>query len=158
MATIDHYINGIVERASVDAHQDGSATVEAHHLLLAITADTDATMRQALQSVKLNRESLRAALDQEFAQSLRAAGVSLADYALPPSSKGAKGGIRLAASSKLAFERAFGSVARKKDLRPGHLLLGILLAELGTVPRALACAGVDRTALVETLRRGLAAS
>jgi Clp amino terminal domain, pathogenicity island component len=46
-------------------------------------------------------------------------------------------------------------VHRKEDLRPGHLLLGILQAEVGTVPRVLALAGVDRTELIERVRSEL---
>jgi Clp amino terminal domain, pathogenicity island component len=45
---------------------------------------------------------------------------------------------------------------RKKDLQPAHLLLGILQAEVGTVPRALALAGIDRTDLADRARRSLA--
>ena len=43
----------------------------------------------------------------------------------------------MGASVKLAMERGLGSVARKQDLRPPHLLLGIVQASVGTVPRAL---------------------
>ncbi|MEI5100563.1 Clp protease N-terminal domain-containing protein [Streptomyces sp. PmtG] len=43
----------------------------------------------------------------------------------------------------------------KKDLQPGHLLLGILRLEFGTVPRALDVAGVDRGALRDRLERSL---
>ena len=56
---------------------------------------------------------------------------------------------------KLALERGFASVTRKKDLRPAHLLLGILRAEVGTVPRALALAGVDQAALTARVQDGL---
>jgi hypothetical protein len=47
------------------------------------------------------------------------------------------------------------SGGRKKDLQPAHLLLGILQAEAGTVPRALALAGVDRAGLAERARQAL---
>ncbi|GAA2810174.1 hypothetical protein GCM10020219_097610 [Nonomuraea dietziae] len=45
---------------------------------------------------------------------------------------------------------------RKKDLRPAHVLLGILQAEVGTVPRALALAGVDRTDLLTRVQNAIA--
>ena len=37
----------------------------------------------------------------------------------------------------------YAKAPRKNDVRPGHVLLGVLLADVGTVPRALALAGVD---------------
>ncbi|WP_369360812.1 hypothetical protein [Streptomyces sp. cg2] len=49
--------------------------------------------------------------------------------------------------------RSFASVGRKKDLRPAHLLLGILQSRLGTVPRALALAAVDLTALTNCVQQ-----
>jgi len=52
------------------------------------------------------------------------------------------------------LERSF-SVARKKDLRPAHVLLGILLAQAGTVPRALALAGIDQEDLTARVRQSL---
>ncbi|GAA2986757.1 Clp protease N-terminal domain-containing protein [Streptosporangium longisporum] len=44
----------------------------------------------------------------------------------------------------------------KKDLRPAHLLLGVLSAAVGTVLRALALAGVDRAALMDRVEETLA--
>jgi D-alanyl-D-alanine carboxypeptidase len=49
------------------------------------------------------------------------------------------------------------TVSRKEDLRPAHLLLGVLQAQVGTVPRALALAGVDRSDLLARVRHSLAA-
>ena len=54
---------------------------------------------------------------------------------------------QLGTSVRLALQRGVASTACKKDLRPAHLLLGILRAQVGTVPRALALAGVDRAHL-----------
>jgi D-alanyl-D-alanine carboxypeptidase len=61
----------------------------------------------------------------------------------------------MGASARLALERSFSSVVRKKELRPAHLLLGILQAQVGTVPRALALAGVDQAELVDRVRQAL---
>jgi D-alanyl-D-alanine carboxypeptidase len=61
----------------------------------------------------------------------------------------------MGASAKLVMERAF-TTTRKKDLRPGHVLLAVLRAEVGTVPRALALAGVDRAGLVTRTQQALA--
>ncbi|MER6949493.1 Clp protease N-terminal domain-containing protein [Nonomuraea sp. NPDC000554] len=156
MAMIDHYINTIVERGADEAHKDGSATVEAQHLLLAIAAERNPVTHQALTSVGLDHQAIRDALDKEFEQSLGAAGVSLAAFDLPRPSPAPKRSANLGASAKLALERGLASATGKKDLRPAHLLLGILLAEVGTVPRALAAAGVDRADLTARVRQTLA--
>ncbi|MEU0563818.1 Clp protease N-terminal domain-containing protein [Nonomuraea sp. NPDC005983] len=155
MAMIDHYINTIVERGADEARKDGSATVEAQHLLLAIAAERNPVTHQVLTSVGLDHQAIRDALDKEFEQSLGAAGVSLAAFGLPRPSPAPKRSPNLGASAKLALERGLVSAAGKKDLRPAHLLLGILLAEVGTVPRALAAAGVDRADLTARVRQTL---
>ncbi len=36
------------------------------------------------------------------------------------------------------------SVRNDRRIEPDHILLGVLQARVGTVPRALECAGVDR--------------
>ena len=58
---------------------------------------------------------------------------------------------RFAASSKLALERALRVAVARKDNFIGaeHVVLAILRAPTGTVPRALECAGVDRVALLQ---------
>jgi D-alanyl-D-alanine carboxypeptidase len=152
MAAIDEYLNTITEQGAHDAHEDGSATIEAHHLLLAIAAEGEGSApQQVLTSAGLDRRAVRDALDREFEHSLSAAGVSLAAFDLPRPTTTGKPPTQLGASAKLALERGFASVGRKKDLRPEHLLLGILRAQVGTVPRALALAEVDRAELMARL-------
>ncbi|WP_326636019.1 hypothetical protein OG884_22985 [Streptosporangium sp. NBC_01755] len=155
MAAIDEYINTIIERGGRAAHHDRSATIEAHHLLLAIAAERETTTHQVLASAGLDRRAIREALDREFEHSLNGAGVSLATFDLPRPSDIGKPSTHLGASAKLALERGFSSVGCKKDLRPAHLLLGILQAQVGTVPRSLALAGVDREELKARLLRTL---
>jgi hypothetical protein len=62
---------------------------------------------------------------------------------------------RIGASAKLALERGVAVAARKKDLQSAHLLLGILEAGAGTVPRALALAGIDQADLAARVRQAL---
>ena len=52
-------------------------------------------------------------------------------------------------SAKLAFKRAHAALKFHggRELKPTHLLLGVLAAEAGTVPRALKAAGVNVEAL-----------
>ncbi|WP_371785841.1 Clp protease N-terminal domain-containing protein [Streptosporangium subroseum] len=70
MAAIDHYINGIIEQGRRDAHHDGSAMIEAHHLLLAIAADEKSVAHQVLTSAGLDHLAIRDALDREFEHSV----------------------------------------------------------------------------------------
>jgi D-alanyl-D-alanine carboxypeptidase len=153
--SFDRYLRTIIDQAAGEARKQGSATVEAHHLLLAIAAEDEPTTRQLLSPAGLDHEAIRAALDREFEHSLATAGVSLAAFDLPRPSYAPGRPVNMGASAKLALERGFTSVPRKKDLRPAHLLLGILRAEVGTVPRALALAGVDQAGLIARVQRSL---
>ncbi|MFI9550327.1 Clp protease N-terminal domain-containing protein [Nonomuraea endophytica] len=145
MTPFDHYFHTIMTRGEHEAHRDHSATIEAHHLLLAIADHEGATAGRLLAEVGLDRSGVRAALDREFEHSLTAAGIA-ATHRLPPAGRRPKS-PGIGASAKRALERAFTSV-RKKDIDSAHLFAGILRARVGTVPRALALAGVDREALL----------
>lgn len=138
------YVQAIIERGADEAQQTGSATIEAEHLLLAIAAEQEATTQRLLSAVGLDHAAIRDALDKEFRQSLGGAGVSVADRDLLRPRKSASRPSKVGESAKLALKRG---TAVKKDLRPVHLLLGILQLKFGTVPRALALAGVDQAGL-----------
>jgi hypothetical protein len=158
MSAFDRYLHALLLRAADEARQDGSATTDAHHLLLALAADpapeaeaeaeaeAATAVRRLLADAGLDRDGVRAALDREFAHSLRAVGISSEAHRLPRPTPGVEAS-RLGASTKLALERSFAT-ARKKDQSAAHLLLGILRAEVGTVPRALALSGIDREQLI----------
>jgi ATP-dependent Clp protease ATP-binding subunit ClpA len=153
MTVFTSYLPRIIDRGSREAQQDGSSTVEAHHLLLAIVADLEPTTHAVLADAGLDYRGLRDALHREYEASLGAAGVSLAAFDLPksPVTKTPRPGN----SMKLALERGLGTVARKRDLRPAHVLLGILQAPVGTMPRALALAGVDQGELTRRVQGSL---
>ncbi|MFI5892328.1 Clp protease N-terminal domain-containing protein [Actinoplanes sp. NPDC051513] len=148
MSTFDEYFVRILDAAAAEATADGSAAVEAQHLLLAIAGEGS----PALEAAGLDRPALRRALEQEFTRSLATAGVRVPG-GLPRSTPDPARTHSIGASAKVAIERSFDLVERKRDIRPGHLLLGVIQAELGTVPRALALAGVDRAALRERALR-----
>lgn len=78
-------------------------------------------------------------------------GVSLDAFALPQEPTARRRGPKFGASAKRALERALQVAATHGDRRiqPPHLLLGVLRAGGGTVPRALTMVDVDRAALVE---------
>ncbi|GAA3467577.1 Clp protease N-terminal domain-containing protein [Nonomuraea roseola] len=156
MNMFDTYLHTIIMEGAVEARRHGSPTVEAQHLLLAVAAQEGTTPQRLLASAGLDHQAVLAALDREFDHSLSAVGVSRASFALPRSSTPVTRLPTMGASAKLALERGFASGPRKKDLRPAHVLLGILQAEVGTVPRALALAGVDRTDLLTRVQNAIA--
>ncbi|WP_405142142.1 hypothetical protein OG589_33400 [Sphaerisporangium sp. NBC_01403] len=148
MSTFDAYLHTILTEGGVEAQRHGSATVEAQHLLLAVAAQEGTAPQRVLASVGLDHQATRAALDREFDHSLATVGVSRASFGLSRPSATLKRRPTMGATGKLALERGFAAVSRKKDLRPAHVLLGILRGEVGTVARALALAGVDRSDLL----------
>jgi len=134
--------------AQETARDRGSATVEAEHLLMALTERSDSELAALLAHEGLDRDGAEEAIRAESERSLAAVGVSADAFDLPVS-RAAEAEPRWAASAKLALERSLKIAAARKDHRiePAHVLLGVLDARHGTVPRALELAGVDRKAL-----------
>ncbi len=149
------HARAIVRQAEEEAAEAGSPVVEAEHLLLAMTGEHGSEARDVLASAGLDRDGIRAALDREFRQSLAAAGVTLPAGGLPRASRDPARQARLAASGKLVLERALKAAAGQRQIRPGHLLLGALGAQAGTVHRALELAGVDLGDLAARARQAL---
>lgn len=155
MAGFDKYLKTMLDQAAAEARLDGSATVEAQHLLLAVAADQDSAAGRVLVSAGLDKDAIRAALDREFEGSLGAAGVARSAFdGLPLATPDPKHVPHPGASVRLALERGIGGAAGA-DPQPAHLLLGILQAEVGTVPRALAVAGIDRADLIARVAQTL---
>jgi ATP-dependent Clp protease ATP-binding subunit ClpA len=139
----------------VEAKREGAELIEAEHMLLALAAGTDSDAASLLKEFGLDHERLVGALREEHRQTLAVVGMKATDTQLgeateldsPPS---------LGTSAKVAVRRALmGSrhERRRARLRGTDLLAGILEAEFGTVPRALAIAGIDRAALLARARR-----
>jgi D-alanyl-D-alanine carboxypeptidase len=51
--------------------------------------------------------------------------------------------------------RALRAAEGSRQIRAAHLLLGVLEAQVGTVPRALHLAGVDSSELLDLTRQAL---
>ncbi len=149
--TFHAFLRTILEEAGLEAQRDRSAMTEAQHLLLAMASQPETS--EFLRSVGLDHRALRAALDFEFEHALSAAGVSIEGSELERTKSTTRGPPHLGTSVRHALERGLG--ATREAPRPAHVLLGILQAEVGTVPRALALAGFDRTALVARVRQTL---
>lgn len=145
----------VIHASQVEAQELGSATIEAEHLLLALAADEASPTGRLLAEIGLDHDGVRAALERETERSLAAVGVGIGEYVLPDTPTAPRRSPRFAASSKRALERAVRVAAGRRDRHVGatHLLLGILHADVGTVPRALAAVDVDRVALLTRAER-----
>jgi len=121
-----------------EAGSSGLGVIEAEHLLLALAS------QPALRELGLDHDALVAALAREEEQSLAAVGVAVGDYELKRAPRRPRS-AKMATSAKLALQRAFAIAARRGDrrIRVQHLLLGVLAAEHGRVPRALELADID---------------
>jgi ATP-dependent Clp protease ATP-binding subunit ClpA len=147
----------VLRAAEEEARALGSTTVEAEHLLLSLAAVDTGAARRLLVDAGVDRDGIAAALEREVERSLAAVGVVLGDYTSEEPAR-TRRRLGLATSAKRALERAArAALARKHRRVTGpHLLVGILAAEVGTVPRALAAADIDRVALLTRAERLLA--
>jgi D-alanyl-D-alanine carboxypeptidase len=146
----------VLRRAREEARAAGSASVEAEHVLLAIAAHKGTEAKRILATAGLDHAAILEALDREFEESLAGAGVSLSAFGLPPVARRREEVPRWGTSFKLAVRRAPRSGPGER-LDATRLLLGILRAQVGIVPRALSLAGVDRARLVARTEQVLTA-
>jgi ATP-dependent Clp protease ATP-binding subunit ClpA len=143
----------VLERAIEEATTLRAPAVEAEHLLLALASDETLAARRVLTESGLYHDGITAALRREREESLSAIGIDPLDEqksaATPRQSRPGWG-----TSTKEAIHRGKAVSGQDGRRRPAEteLLLGILTAGLGTVPRALAFAGVDRSALLDRAR------
>lgn len=139
----------VVEQALREARELGSPTVEAEHLLLALARRG----APALAGAGLDHGSVKSALDDELGRSLAVVGITWNAPVPPEAPASSATAVRFGASAKRALERAMRAAVERGDrrLEADHVMLGVLRAELGTVPRALAFAGIDREALAASV-------
>lgn len=146
-------LKAVLARAIDEASSRGSTTVEAEHLLLALAGDEKLAAAKVLAEAGLDHDAIEAALGQERVDSLAAAGIGPVDEnrlaATPRQVRPGWG-----ASVKDAIVRGKNASGEDGRRRPAEteLLIGILHAGLGTVPRALSIAGVDRSDLIQRAR------
>ena len=138
----------VVEGAREIASRLESPTVEAEHLLMAVAQQPRTAAHDVLVGVGLDYDELRDALDADFAGSLAAVGITLSAFDLAASAAISRT-PRWGTSAKLALQRSakIADAQRDRRLTPAHILLGVLRAPTGTVPRALDRVGVDRAQL-----------
>jgi ATP-dependent Clp protease ATP-binding subunit ClpA len=156
-----HFFGGTGNRtfqiARQEARKRGSKAVEAEHLLLALASSPTTVCGRVLIEAGLDRERIDALLQQERTAALAYAGVELRGRMPATGTEGAAP-LGLGTSANEAIRRGAAIGHAENRVRVGtDLLLGILGAELGTVPRILALGGVDRAHLVARVvaeRRG----
>jgi len=143
--------SSVARQFEIEAKRDGAKFIEAEHMLLALAANADTDAGRLLIESGLDHERLSSALREERRRTLAFAGMSAPEKKLVEAT-GLDSSLSLGTSAKAAVRRALiGSRherRRRGRLRGSDLLAGILEAEFGTVPRALAIAGVDRSALI----------
>jgi ATP-dependent Clp protease ATP-binding subunit ClpA len=128
----------IVKAAWEEARAAGAGTVEAEHLLLALS------LKPEIRKLGLDHDEIAEALASEEEHSLAAVGINRSDYDASVSRR-EDGNPKLGASAKLAIQRALTVTAKRGQRRItiANLLLGLLGGEHGRVPRALQLAGID---------------
>jgi ATP-dependent Clp protease ATP-binding subunit ClpA len=143
----------LIVNAIDEARRRNASLVEAEHLLLALTAP-DSPARPVLLQAGLDHDGVEAALRAERAAGLRAAGVEpVPEERLTASPR--VGRPRWGTSAREVLVRAHRvSILRGRaaSTTPGDVLAALAGLELGTVPRALELAGIDRAALAEAAR------
>jgi ATP-dependent Clp protease ATP-binding subunit ClpA len=146
----------IYRQFEAEARADGARMIEAEHVLLALAA-SDSEAGKLLVEAGLDRDRLAAALREERRLSLAFAGLHDSTTTLTATMESDRP-VALGTSAKAALGRAMHARHKERSERRRldgiDFLFGILTAELGTVPRALALAGVDRKALIARARSG----
>ncbi len=136
-----------IKRAEVEARQAGSHYVEAEHLLMAMATVPFGRASRALEMLGLSRDRIFNAIEQERSEALALAGVQTG---LPPVRPVAEGrNLRWSQSAKLAAERSCREASDDPRVR---MLLGIVHAEAGVVPRLLLELGVSSEDVEEAVR------
>lgn len=136
-------IRQLMELSQQEAARRSASTVEAEHILLALAALPDSRGGAFLIANGLDRAALEEALVAERRHSLGSVGAPVyAEVDLKAARRRHK--PRWGASSRDAFDRGMRVSRGRENVSTLNLVVGALMAELGTVPRMLGLAGVDR--------------
>jgi ATP-dependent Clp protease ATP-binding subunit ClpA len=143
----------VIEHAQKLAVADGADTVEAEHLLLALTQVADEPTARGLATLGMTEPTVRAALDEEFTQALATVGVAATVPPRRPSRQG-RTNPKWGQSAKLVLVRSL-QVAIDRGHKPiddRHLLIAISQAEAGVIPHVLQTLHVSASDLEAALR------
>jgi ATP-dependent Clp protease ATP-binding subunit ClpA len=145
-------VRGLVQLAVAEASERGAAAIEAEHLLLALLQERRNRAAVALAAVGLDYETFSRALTTERENSLRAAGVEPIPAArLASTARRQRTAFGTSAKQALAAGHRLSSTAHRHTMRHAEVAAGVLASGLGTVPRALAYAGLDRAELLQAV-------
>lgn len=147
-------MRGILQDALAETQRRGAAAIGPEHLLLALALDADAPTGRLLAEFGLDHQTVERALDEERARSLAVVGIAdIPDDLLDATRRETRPGW--ASSTREVFRRVqpSGGRGRRRHGMELDLLSGIITAPVGTVPRALVYAGVDRDALIGRVAR-----
>ena len=139
----------LVHGARDEARRDGSRTIEAEHVLLALAATRTTFAARMLAEAGLTEDAIRAALDREWEQGLAVAGIAIRIGLLPMATPDHGRDPHIGESTKLMFKRAMEAPPKigAGRIGPTRILAGLLDTDRSRVARALQVAGVDRAAL-----------
>ena len=144
----------LVAAAVDEARQSHAPNVEAEHLLLALSSRPSSPAGRVLAEHGLGYDEIQRALLEEQHSSLRAAGVEPVPRArLISTPRRRRPGWGASAKDCLRRASRAGAKLKRRRMAELDLLLGVLTAELGTVPRALSITGVDRTQLARSVEQ-----
>jgi ATP-dependent Clp protease ATP-binding subunit ClpA len=131
------------------AREMGEEEPRAEHLLLSAIGLPDGSAGRALGSLGLDADRMRAALREEQADALVAAGLprAMVDSMSEPAPLGPGGAPRIYAAGPSAQEAGRLARSSKQRLAGAHVVAAIAALERGTMPRVLDRLGVDRQAL-----------
>ena len=146
----------VVRQFAIEAKQDAAKFIEAEHMLLTLAASEESDAFRLLNELGLTYRQIASALHDERRRTLAFAGVEPFDEKQTAATE-LDSPLTLGTSAKVAIKRALIASHDGRPHRPRiqscDLLFGILQAELGTVPRTLAIAGIDRAALLARTRK-----
>jgi ATP-dependent Clp protease ATP-binding subunit ClpA len=128
----------------------GAPSIEAEHLLISIASGNDPA-GHALRDVGLDAHEVREAIQRDFARVLGRVGIDASG--VTPSANCRRTKPRWGASATQGLVRAYEEAKRRgeRTIRSEHILLGLLRAEHGAVPRILNAEGIDREVLTARL-------
>ncbi len=142
-------INRTLNTAQGEARDLGSPTIEAEHILLALIDTPGTAAGRLLRENGVGRERLMAALHEENRRALAYVGVQgLTDEQQRASRISRTPHWGASAKDALVRTHQVASGQRRGRCDTTDLLVGVLQATIGKVPRALSLAGVDSAGLI----------
>lgn len=132
-------VMGLLRRAEEEARLLGASACDAEHILLALVDGPGESASAVLSSLGVGHERIIEGLDRELAAALARAHVQLAE--LPrPHAQGDSARVRWGESAQRVAARSIRESPDDVSLR---LLLAIVHAEAGVIPRLLTELGVS---------------